>query len=50
MENVKTIHSAEQSSENAGNEQESFDIFINTMVQIVEKYGKLVLQDLEHVA
>lgn len=31
-------------------EKEKYDGFISVMVQIVEKYGKIVLQELNHVA
>lgn len=50
MENAKILPEVERKPESMENEKESFDIFINTMVQIVEKYGKLVLQDLDCVA
>jgi len=50
MENEKILLNAKQQPENMGNERESYDFFINAMVQIVEKYGKLVLQDLDCVA
>ena len=50
MENDKVLQSAEQKKRNADNETEIFDFFINVMVQIVEKYGKTVLRDLDCVA
>ena len=50
MENEKVLQSAEQRTRNADNETEIFDFFINAMVQIVEKYGKTVLRDLDCVA
>jgi hypothetical protein len=31
-------------------EKEKYDAFISVMVQVVEKYGKIVLQELNHVA
>ena len=31
-------------------EKEKYEGFISVMVQIVEKYGKIVLQELNHVA
>ena len=31
-------------------EREKYEGFISVMVQIVEKYGKIVLQELNHVA
>ena len=31
-------------------EKEKYDAFISVMVQVVEKYGKTVLQELNHVA
>ena len=36
MENVKEIHNAEQ-QKNETDEVENFDVFINAMVQAVEK-------------
>ena len=48
MENEKTIQNFGQSVDDI--ESENFDAFINTMVSIIEKYGKLVLQDLDYVA
>ena len=52
MENVikEEANSIEQSCEYGEDETERFNVFINEMVQIVEKYGKLVLQDLDCVA
>ena len=51
MENViKEVNSIEQSCEYREDETEMFNVFIKEMVQIVEKYGKLVLQDLDCVA
>ena len=52
MENVikEEANSIEQSCEYGEDETERFNVFIKEMVQIVEKYGKLVLQDLDCVA
>lgn len=50
MENVKASINAEQQHENKVNEAENFDTFIKAMVQIVEKYGRFVLQELDSVA
>ena len=50
MENVKTSTNAEQQHENAASEAENFDVFIKAMVQVVEKYGRFVLQELDCVA
>lgn len=50
MEDVKISESAEQASENGESEKDRFNKFINVMVQIVEKYGKSVLQELDSVA
>lgn len=47
MENVKTNDNAKQVYDN---EAEKFDSFIIIMAQLIEKYGKLVLQDLDCVA
>jgi hypothetical protein len=49
MENAKVSPNAEQ-HENMVNETENFDVFIKAMVQIVEKYGRIVLQELDCVA
>lgn len=50
MENVKASTNAEQQHENAASEAENFDVFIKAMVQVVEKYGRFVLQELDCVA
>ena len=50
MENVKASTNAEQQHESKVNEAENFDTFIKAMVQIVEKYGRFVLQELDSVA
>ena len=50
MENVKIIENAEQQPDIVADEKKNFDAFISAMVQIVEKYGKSVLQDLDCVA
>lgn len=49
MENAKILENAEQQSDSVVDERKNFDAFISAMVQIVEKYGKLVLQDLDCV-
>ena len=50
MENGNQISNAEQVCADIENESEQFDLFINTMVLLIEKYGKLVLRDLDCVA
>lgn len=45
--NGKLSGSMEQSHEK---EKENQEIFINSLVQVVEKYGKAVLDDLDCVA
>lgn len=50
MENVKASTNAEQQHENAASEAENFDVFIKAMVQVVEKYGRFVLRELDCVA
>lgn len=50
MEYVKPTRSEKQIYEHTGNEFEDFDAFVNIMVQLIEKYGKLVLQELDYVA
>ncbi len=50
MENAKVSTNAEQQHECKVNEAENFDTFIKAMVQIVEKYGRFVLQELDSVA
>jgi len=50
MENGKATDNAEQVYEDTESEAEKFDVFVNAMVRIVEKYGRLVLQDLDCVA
>lgn len=47
MGNEKLIHNTELQDEQLKDETETFDSFINVMVQIVEKYGKTVLQELD---
>lgn len=46
MENVKESENAKQQHRSIANEEENFDTFIKAMVQIVEKYGRFVLQEL----
>lgn len=50
MENVKTSKDAEQQHESMVDEAKNFDVFIKAMVQVVEKYGRFVLQELDSVA
>jgi len=50
MENVKTSPDAEQPHESMVDEAKNFDVFIKAMVQVVEKYGRFVLQELDSVA
>lgn len=50
MEDVKKPMNAEQEKDVITNEMENFDVFIKAMAQIVEKYGKIVLQELDMVA
>lgn len=50
MENVKASTNAEQQHESKIDEVENFDTFMKAMVQVVKKYGRFVLQELECVA
>ena len=52
MENVtkKEADGIGQPCEYREEETEKFNVFIQKMVQVVEKYGKQVLQDLDCVA
>lgn len=50
MENVKESTNVKQQHESNVNEAENFDTFIKAMVQVVEKYGRFVLQELDCVA
>lgn len=50
MEDVKESNGADCQLEQKCDEKERFDKFMNVMVQIVEKYGQSVLQDLDCVA
>ena len=50
MENEKLIHNTKLQDEQLKDESETFNSFINVMVQIVEKYGKTVLQELDCAA
>lgn len=50
MGNEKLIHNTELKNEQLKDEAEIFNSFINVMVQIVEKYGKTVLQELDCAA
>lgn len=48
MEDVK--QKAEQLISDSENEEEAFEVFIKAMTQIVEKYGKIVLHELDYAA
>ena len=50
MGNEKLIHNTELKNEQLKDETEIFNSFINVMVQIVEKSGKTVLQELDCAA
>lgn len=50
MENVKASTNAEQQHESKIDEAENFDTFMKAIVQVVEKYGRFVLQELDCVA
>ena len=50
MENVKESANVKQQHESNVNEAENFDTFMKAMVQVVEKYGRFVLQELDCVA
>lgn len=50
MGNEKLIHNTELKNEQLKDETEIFNSFITVMVQIVEKYGKTVLQELDCAA
>ena len=50
MGNEKLIQNTELQDEQLKDETETFNSFINVMVQIVEKYGKTVLQELDCAA
>ena len=50
MENVKESTNVKQQHESNVNEAENFDTFMKAMVQVVEKYGRFVLQELDCVA
>ena len=50
MGNEKYIQNSELQSKQMQDENEVFNSFINIMVQIVEKYGKTVLQELDCAA
>ncbi|MFR1466168.1 MAG: hypothetical protein ACLSAZ_19220 [Blautia wexlerae] len=47
MGNENYIQNPELQNEQMKDENEVFNSFINVMVQIVEKYGKTVLQELD---
>lgn len=48
MKDVK--QKAEQLISDSENEEEAFEVFIKAMTQIVEKYGKIVLHELDYAA
>ena len=50
MGNEKLIQNTELQDEQLKDETETVNSFINVMVQIVEKYGKTVLQELDCAA
>ena len=50
MGNENLIQNTELPNEQLKDENETFNSFINVMVQIVEKYGKTVLQELDFAA
>ena len=50
MGNENFIQNTELKNEQLKDEIETFNSFINVMVQIVEKYGKTVLQELDCAA
>ncbi len=50
MGNENYIQNPELQNEQMKDENEVFNSFINVMVQIVEKYGKTVLQELDFAA
>ena len=50
MGNEKYIQNSELQRKQMQDENEVFNSFINVMVQIVEKYGKTVLQELDCAA
>lgn len=50
MENERKSCKPDFSSTISEAEKEKYDAFISVMVQVVEKYGKTVLQELNHVA
>lgn len=47
---ARYIQNSELQNEQMKDENEVFNSFINVMVQIVEKYGKTVLQELDCAA
>ena len=50
MENVRVSTNADKQHQTVENEAENFDVFIKAMVQVVEKYGRFVLKELDCVA
>lgn len=50
MGNENYIQNSELQNKQMKDESEVFNSFINVMVQIVEKYGKTVLQELDCAA
>ena len=48
MEDVK--QKAEQVFSDSENAEEAFEVFMKAMTQIIEKYGKIVLHELDYAA
>ena len=48
MEDVK--QKAEQVFSDSENEKEAFEVFMKAMTQIIEKYGRIVLHELDYAA
>ena len=48
MEDVK--QKAEQVFSDSENEEDAFEVFMKAMTQIIEKYGKIVLHELDYAA
>ena len=48
MEDVK--QKAEQVFSDSENEEEACEVFMKAMTQIIEKYGKIVLHELDYAA
>jgi hypothetical protein len=50
MENETRSQNPDYPYNSSETEKEKMDAFISVMTQIVEKYGRIVLQKLDHVA